>query len=242
MLTFKVYRLQSVDSTNAWLKSHVDRNTKQGLVVVALEQTEGRGRQGRAWESPVGNLYFSLFLKPSCPSHQMALFTYIASLSIAMGLESFIDQAKKVQVKWPNDVLVEGAKIAGTLLEVISDGEGAYGLIIGIGVNVRSAPQVEGNKTTSLLAETEINASIATVLTRILRQIYQNYFSWHRHEFKNVREQWLNRHFVQSGEEILVKHPKEEKYIFQTIGDDGALIVQDINGEVKSLVAGEIMA
>jgi BirA family biotin operon repressor/biotin-[acetyl-CoA-carboxylase] ligase len=242
MLTFKVHRLQSVDSTNTWLKNTLDRNSKQGAVVMALEQTAGRGRQGRVWESPVGNLHFSLFLKPSCSNPQMVLFTYVASLSIAMALETLVGQASRVQVKWPNDVLVGGKKIAGTLLEVISDAEGVYGLILGIGVNVHSAPHVLGNKVTSLRAETGNNIPISTVLTRILRQIYQNYLSWDRHEFKNIREQWLNRHFVKSGEDILVKHPEEEKFVFQTISDDGALVVQDLNGKIKVLVAGEIMA
>jgi BirA family biotin operon repressor/biotin-[acetyl-CoA-carboxylase] ligase len=159
-----------------------------------------------------------------------------------MALESWLGQANKVKVKWPNDVLVGGEKIAGTLLEVISDAEGAYGLILGIGVNVGSAPHVVGNKATSLCAQTGENVPISAVLTRILRQIYQNYLSWDRHGFQNIREQWLNRHFVQCGDEIVVKHPVEEKCVFQTICDDGALMVRDENGEIKCLVSGEVMS
>ncbi len=132
---------ETVDSTNNAAKQLAREGAAAGMVVWAMQQTAGRGRRGRSWVSPPGNLYASLLLRPSCPPEEAAQLGFVTALAVADALEEMAPGLPPIACKWPNDVLVGGRKIAGILLEseIGADQNLAF-LIIGLGVNLVFAP------------------------------------------------------------------------------------------------------
>ena len=132
-LNLKVKVFEELDSTNAEAKRHIEDGINKDLLIVAKQQTAGRGRQFRFWFSPSGGLYFSLVTKPRLGLQYTPLSGFLSGYAVAKGLQSFgIDH---VNLKWPNDVLVGENKIAGILTELVSiDSINAW-IVIGIGIN-----------------------------------------------------------------------------------------------------------
>ena len=136
---WRLVALDSVGSTNDEAARLADAGAPEGTVVWAREQTGGRGRRGRAWASPVGNLYTSTILRPDCPAARAAELGFVSALAVA----DIVPPGRAVRVKWPNDVLVDGGKIAGILLEsAIAQTGAVQHVIAGIGINVGFAPQL----------------------------------------------------------------------------------------------------
>ena len=130
--------LQSVGSTNDEGIRLADTGAAEGTVVWAREQSGGRGRRGRNWASPVGNLYSSTVLRPGCVAPRAAELGFVAALAVG----DLVPADRSVRLKWPNDVLVDGGKIAGILLESAIGQDGLVEHVVaGIGVNVTFAPQ-----------------------------------------------------------------------------------------------------
>lgn len=136
-------RLDSVDSTNAELRRRAAAGTAAPLAVLAAEQTGGRGRHGRSWASPPGNVYLSVLLRPGPDWPFLPSLSLVAGLAVAEAVEALAAgrAAGRLAVKWPNDVLLDGAKLAGILLESEMPADGAAPwLIVGIGINVARHP------------------------------------------------------------------------------------------------------
>ena len=131
--------LDSVGSTNDEAARLADAGAPEGTVVWSREQTGGRGRRGRHWASPVGNLYSSTILRPDCAAPRAAELGFVAALAVA----DIVPPGRALRVKWPNDVLVDGGKVAGILLEsAIGQTGQVQHVVAGIGVNVGFAPQL----------------------------------------------------------------------------------------------------
>lgn len=131
--------LDSVGSTNDEAARLADGGASEGTVVWAREQQGGRGRRGRRWASPPGNLYSSTILRPNCPAPRAAELGFVAALAVG----DLVPASRAIRLKWPNDVLIDGGKIAGILLEsaIAQDGRVEH-VVAGIGVNVAFAPQL----------------------------------------------------------------------------------------------------
>ena len=114
---YVLHALDRVESTNDEARRLAEQGAPAGAVVVAAEQVKGRGRHGRGWDSPRGNLYASLLLRPDCTIAVSAQLSLVASLALAEALVALAPADADVRVKWPNDVLIRGAKVAGLLLE-----------------------------------------------------------------------------------------------------------------------------
>jgi len=131
-----VIRLRSVSSTQDWVRTWAQMQAREGLILMAREQTAGRGRLNRSWESPPGGLYLSLLLRPDLPLARANQLTMLVSLAA-------IDACREVagvqaKPKWPNDLLLDGKKLAGVLTELESDGDRLRYAIIGLGLNVNN--------------------------------------------------------------------------------------------------------
>ena len=155
---WRVQRLDVTASTNEDARRAAEVGEAEGLVVVASQQSAGRGRQGRVWESPVGNLYCSVLLRPKNMPHGAGFYSFAASLAVRDAVASFISNTA-VTLKWPNDVLVGGKKISGILLEIAGDA-----LIVGAGINVTHSPKHALYPATSLLEESNGSKSGAVPL------------------------------------------------------------------------------
>lgn len=221
-----------------WLK---DSGAK-GLWIWTEKQTQGRGRRGRAWSSAPGNLTTTLLLRVNCPASQAAELSFVAALSIYDTLAQFV-APDAIQLKWPNDVLLEGAKTAGILLE--SSGAGGRNIewiSIGFGLNLTHFPQGTPYPATSLEHFTKGNAvpSSLEVLAILANQFEDRLKIWQAHGFSPVREDWLNN-AKGLNQSIIVRLGNEELVgTFVDLTIQGALVLEQKDATRKEISAGEV--
>ncbi len=231
---FTVWHHDQIGSTNDEARRLALEGAPHGTVVHADEQTAGRGRLSHTWFSPPGNLYLSIVLRTGQPASRSSELSFLAALAVADTVETLLPRQIRAMLKWPNDVLVNGAKIAGILLEQVDDA-----IIMGIGLNVLEAPSNTAYKTTTVVA----NAGIATVdgaRDILLDRLAYHLSSWHTDGFPPIREQWLNRSYpvgaairANAGGQPVAGH-------FAGLDDDGALLL-DTNQGRQRIVAGEVL-
>lgn len=235
--------LALTDSTNA----HALRmapETQGPAWFLAHEQTAGRGRRARAWASPKGNFHATLLLFPKVSADQVALRSFAAALALRDAFVALTNLPQAFNLKWPNDVLANGAKVAGILLEASSSGAGVQALAIGIGVNLIAHPDQtvmeEGAlPATSLLQETGLRIAPETLLTALA----QSYAKWEAvfalQGFGPLREAWLS-HAIKLGQPIRARTGKDTHYgIFETIDSSGNLILTTATGQL-AIPAAEV--
>ena len=135
-----VIKKESTGSTNEDIALLAKQGAAPWTVVQALVQTSGRGRHGKSWDSQIGNLFMSLLLRPTVNRVRWGELSLLSAITVASTLSDFIDN-QIIQVKWPNDVLINGKKIAGILLEVADSNVEEPSVIVGIGINISKAPE-----------------------------------------------------------------------------------------------------
>lgn len=205
----------------------------EGVWLRAGRQTGGRGRMGRAWESPDGNLYCSTLVRllpGDPPPHLLALVGGNAVHALLAPL-----CAGQARIKWPNDILVDGAKIAGILLERVGDA-----VIVGIGVNVAGHPTGLDRPVTSIAAQG--GAAEAGALLERLAQLFAHWLSlWRAQGLEPVRAHWLaNAH--PAGTPLRIQQPDGTviEGAFDTLDRDGMLILRLANGDARAIHAGDV--
>ncbi len=207
--------------------------------MVAERQTAGRGRHGRGWISPVGNLYLTLLLRPCVSAQAAGGLAIVAGLSLAEACVELGASSRSLRLKWPNDLVVGEAKVAGILLEADSSTVGDLPWVsVGIGVNIRQAPAVEG-RPSAALQDLVPGATASRLQTKLLARIWANYSIWREHGMAAVVAAWSS-HGLEPGTPILVKPGRrvlEGRYV--GIDAEGALLV-DI-GEVIRVTTGEVL-
>ena len=183
-----------IDSTNVRARMLADEGAPEGTIVVAEAQLKGKGRRGRSWFSPAGQgIYVSVILRPRVPPAEATLLVLMAAVAAAEALLSHADLP--VSVKWPNDILVGGKKIAGILTEMRLDGDRIDHVVIGMGVNVNtpaeSLPPEIGAIATSLSAKTGRTFSRAGLLRTYLEKLEGWYTLFRERRFEPIRGRWL---------------------------------------------------
>jgi BirA family biotin operon repressor/biotin-[acetyl-CoA-carboxylase] ligase len=230
---FTVWHHDQIGSTNDEARRLAHEGAPHGTVVHADEQTSGRGRMAHTWFSPPGNLYLSILLRTGQPASRTAELSFLAALAVADTAEALLPRQTRAILKWPNDVLVSGAKIAGILLEQVDDAT-----IIGIGLNVLEAPSNAAYKTTTIVANGGI-ASVDGARDILLDRLGKHLATWRADGFAPIREQWLNRSYpvgaairVNSASQSVAGH-------FAGLDMDGALLLDTPQGRQR-IVAGEV--
>jgi BirA family transcriptional regulator, biotin operon repressor / biotin---[acetyl-CoA-carboxylase] ligase len=240
-IPFKLITYDTVDSTNEEAKRLARDGVPDGVVVWAKEQSSGTGRRGRKWTSEIGNLYFSILLRPKCSAFKAMQLSFLASLCIAESITDVLPETAIVNCKWPNDVLVEERKISGILLESQSTPQGNTDwMVIGIGLNVRSFPKDVEFPATSLINEGAKNDISAEIMLELFsHRFLSNYKIWKEMGFKPIREAWLCR-VAWLGKKIIV-HLEHETLVgeFKALDKDGTLILFH-NGDERRITAGDI--
>jgi BirA family biotin operon repressor/biotin-[acetyl-CoA-carboxylase] ligase len=238
---FSLVALESVPSTNDEATRLAAEGAADGTVVWALSQSAGRGRRGRRWVSPEGNLYCSVVMRPDVPLARAAALSLVGAVAVGDTVAGFVPAGCRVEHKWPNDVLVGGAKIAGILLEASGGGRAAVDwVVIGCGVNVAVHPEAEGLLATDLAAERNAPVSVGTVLVALLENLRHWRARWDTAGIEPVREACLAR-ARGLGEEILVRLPREEiRGRFEGLDAAGALRLGLVDGTVRTISAGDV--
>ena len=229
-----------IDSTNEEAKRMAQAGEKGPVWITADRQSAGRGRRGRAWDSPTGNLAATLLLRPEKPPGQAAQLSFVAALAASDMVQSFAHGAR-VAVKWPNDVLADGKKIAGILLESASGGSGRLEwLAVGIGVNLAQHPDGTEFPATSLGALGETAPPPRDALLRLASGWAKWYDIWNARGFGDIRDAWLAR-AAHIGGRIRARLQNEETSgVFEGIDETGALILREAQGRTRVIAAGEV--
>lgn len=209
--------------------------------VLALHQTAAKGRRGRAWAMPAGNFAASLTLRPSGPVAQIALRSFAAATALREALIAVGCPAGELSLKWPNDVLLNGGKLAGILLESIGDGRGGVAhLIIGIGVNLAHAPapsEVEPHALRPVCLPVTVTPE--ALLDALAPAYAAREHSLATYGFGPTRTEWL-AHAAKLGEVITARLPNEEiTGTFRTIDETGNLILETPKG-ARAIAAADI--
>jgi BirA family biotin operon repressor/biotin-[acetyl-CoA-carboxylase] ligase len=226
--------LQSVGSTNDEAARLAEAGAPEGTVIWAREQTGGRGRRGRTWASPVGNLYSSTILRPDCAAARAAELGFVAALAVA----DMVPASRQVRVKWPNDVMVDGGKVAGILPEssISADGKAEH-VVLGIGVNVSFAPEVPEMRYRGACLGGTVEAALERLTAALARWLAQ----WRRDGFTAIRAEWLAK-AGPLGLEVDVKLGEElVRGRFAGMDGEGALLLDTPAGP-RRIVAGELLA
>ena len=235
--------LESTDSTNAHAMRAAPALAGPAWFL-AYEQTAGRGRRARPWASPRGNFHATLLMQPSEAASVVALRSFAAALALRDSLVALTGLAAAFTLKWPNDVLLNGGKVAGILLESISSGDGVAHLAIGVGVNLIAAPDQSllepgAVRAVSLLEETGLRVTPEAFLD----QVAPGYARWEAvfvaEGFAPLRQEWLN-HAARLGEVIYARTGTATREgRFETVDASGALILDTVAGRV-AISAAEV--
>ncbi len=209
--------------------------------VLALSQTAAKGRRGRAWSMPAGNFAASLTMRPTEPVEQVALRSFAAALALQDALIAIGTDSDTLSLKWPNDVLLNGGKLAGILLESLGDGKGGVAhLIIGIGVNLASAPtpaQVEPGALAPVALMT--NTTPEDFLDALAPAFAAREHSLATYGFGPTRTEWI-AHAARLGEVITARLPTEEVTgTFRDVDASGNLILETPKGP-RAIAAADI--
>lgn len=229
--------LAEVDSTNAEA-ARILPELAGPEWICALSQTAARGRRGRAWTAPVGNFAATLVMRPTEAPEVVALRSFVASLALWDAFAALTGAEAALGLKWPNDVLLNGGKVAGILLEGLAGG----GLAIGIGVNLLAAPsaeQVEAGavRPVSLLEETGMRISPEQLLDALAAAWAVREHAFVTYGFAPIREAWLAR-AARLGEVITARTAKDTHTgTFETVDASGQLVLNTAQGRVMIAAA-----
>ncbi|MBI5878476.1 MAG: biotin--[acetyl-CoA-carboxylase] ligase [Chloroflexi bacterium] len=219
------------DSTQTEARRLIAGGHGSGALVLAAEQTAGRGRFSREWHSPPGNLYLSFVLRPSRPVAEWPAVMMAASLALVELLDAL--GIAKVGIKWPNDVLIGGRKVAGMLAEV----DGTF-LILGIGLNVNADPPADLPQATSICAALGRTVDAAALLRAFVEAVDEYYGQLEAG--LSLRDRWAAR-IVTLGQMVHIRAGDELiEGVAETVEPDGALVVRCPDGTPVTCHAGEV--
>lgn len=233
---------KELDSTNARAKQEADNGAAEGTLVVTDMQTAGRGRRGRSWNSPAGvNLYFTLILKPVYQPDKAAMVTLVMALAVAERIS--LTCGMEAEIKWPNDVVVNGKKVCGILTEMNVEHGQIQCVAVGVGVNVglQEFPPEIADKAASLEAECGKPVSRAALAANILKAFEKYYESFLQELSLSCIRDKYNRRLVNRDREVRVLDPQGEfQGIARGINEFGELLVERDDGSVTIVFAGEV--
>ena len=220
-MKWQIKRFDEVESTNETATSF-----PADSVIIATRQTKGRGRYGRKWESPTGNLYLSAVVSDF--GKKTPLLAFLAGVSVAEALTEF-----KVRLKWPNDVLLNGGKVAGILLERTEKNT----VIIGIGINVANAPTQNMMYQTASLNN---KITLSKLEIRLLNALKNNLDLFRNDKFDAIQKKWLS--FAEGiGQKIQVHLPNQTLTgKFTQLSPQGELILETPDKIVHKISAGDV--
>lgn len=225
---------ETVESTNDEARALARDGAEDGTLVWAAEQRAGRGRLGRTWASPRGNLYLSLIMDTGVETAAQSAF--LAGLALTDALNGVLPNGHKLTLKWPNDVLLDGRKLAGSLAEWVPEAEK---LVLGMGVNVETAPNELGEEAICL-RDVGADIGVPALLERFAAEFEPWWRTWRRAGFAPIRAAWMQRcHRI--GERLQVRLADETVLgTFQGLGEDGTLILETWDGDKRRLSVGDV--
>lgn len=240
----KFHYFEEIDSTNSYARRLADAGAPEGEVVIAERQSEGRGRLGRSWVSPpFSNLYCSLVLRPTLAPAHAPQITLMAAVALADTIASFV--AERPAIKWPNDILIDGKKLAGILTESACDAKRIEFVILGIGVNLNfprdRMPETIRDRATSLMEVAGKTLSRELFVRRLIQDLDRCYGILGDLGFAAIAPRW-EAYFALRGRRVRVEMVGEAINGTATgIDGDGALLLEAEDGVLHRVLAGDVI-
>lgn len=232
-----------IDSTNDEARRLAQGGAAHGAVIWAKKQTAGRGRLQRPWVSEDGNLFVSVLLQPNCDIATSTQLSFVTAVAVMDALKPIVPH-HTLACKWPNDILLDGKKLAGILIETHESdvgGERKRWVIVGLGLNVESHPANVTYPATSLREAGVEIISAKIVLSRFVYHFIQAYDLWDAKGFSQIRKDWMV-HAYGIGKPVEVRLPEERIVgVFKGIEKNGALEMQLPGGRKRTITAGDVV-
>lgn len=230
-----------VDSTNNKAYEAAENKAPMGTVIAAGTQTQGRGRRGRQWQSPIGDgLWFSLILRPAlAPKEAMAL-TLVTAVGICRGLDHY--QGLGAAIKWPNDIWVDQRKLCGILSEMKAEDNKVQYVVIGIGINIRTSA-IQGETAAEAVGMEEVLAQAVDtreLLCHVLKGLEDAYDAYFKGESQALREEWEERSFLINREVDVITTNGQITGTVLGLTEEGFLRVMTSDKKVAHVISGDI--
>lgn len=229
-MRWRIETFDSVDSTQDILKIKANDGAPEGTVIHGLEQLKGRGRHGNTWMSPKGNLYMSVLLRPDCDVAIGGQLAFVIAVAVGEAVGSFLPESKQneVTLKWPNDILYNGLKLSGILLETNTNHNILDAVYVGMGVNVDAPP--EEHIGVNSIAANPVN--MEDMRSAVLERLAHWYSQWQQKGFAPIRLAWLKQaHGLDQPMRARMPNHTEEG-VFGGINEDGALILKKADQDI----------
>ena len=238
----KIIYYKQLDSTNTKAEELARQGAKEGTVIVADSQTAGKGRRGRQWDSPAGeNIYMSILLRPRFAASIAPMLTLLMAYSVAKVLQS--EGFEDVQIKWPNDLVLNNKKICGILTEMKLAGSEIDYVVVGVGINVNSRefPKELSQTATSLYLESGRVVERNLLIEDIVDMFYIMYQQFCTQQNISFIQKEYEDMLINKNKEVLVLEPENEYTAYaKGINNTGELLVQMEDGSERKIYAGEV--
>jgi len=239
-----IHYFKELDSTNMKAKNLAEGGAREGTVVIAESQTAGRGRRGREWfSSSSGNgIYATLILRPAMSPIGAPRITLMTAVAVAEALLSLVEL--DVKIKWPNDILIKGRKLAGILTEITTEMDAVNYILVGLGLNVNtpseSFPKEIREKATSIFIETGAQFSRTRLIRTCLEQFEKYYEMFKENEFSSIIHRWKQLSDIVGKNISVGVIGQEHMGEVVDIDDDGVLILKDDQGRIQRIISGDV--
>lgn len=234
-----VYSFELTDSTNRIAYDLAEKGAEEGVIVLAEQQTKGKGRLGREWISPKGGIYMSCIIRPDIMPNEIQEFTLVAALSVANAIREIT--ALEVQIKWPNDILIKRKKVCGILTEMKAESDKIDFIILGIGINANIDGGILPSTATSLKTQLKGAVSRIELIKKILSNLEREYDIFKKKGFNEICD-GIKELSATLGKRVKVTS-QDSAYEGEAvdIDDEGALIIRLDSGMQKRILSGDVM-
>jgi BirA family biotin operon repressor/biotin-[acetyl-CoA-carboxylase] ligase len=240
---FLIHQFDEVESTNDLAFSLAEnKQIFANQIIVANKQNKGRGRLNRNWESPKGNLYFSLVLQPQIAVEKISQISFVAICALQIAVAKIFKQQKivaEIKNKWPNDLLIDQKKVAGILLESKISNKICDFVILGIGVNINSNPS-QTLFPSSNIKNFSCEISSSKMLEFFLEEFENLYENWLNFGFQNIRNLWQKNAYNLNCKININLGESRADGIFQEIDEEGNIIIKNHNNEITKISFGDV--
>lgn len=240
--SYHLLSFDELDSTNEEARRLAKGGGSHGAVIWAKKQTSGKGRMGRSWVSPEGNLFVSILLQPEKSMKEFSQLSFVAAVSAAEAIAPLLPGKQKLRCKWPNDIILDDKKLGGILLESFQTDGGHSWVVVGVGINIERFPTDTEFPATCLKdAGVEI-ISAKIVLSRFIHHFIETYNLWDAKGFAPIRKMWMS-HAWNLGERVTARWPDNEvEGIAEGLDEDGSLLLALDDGGKRHIHAADIFA
>ena len=239
----ELFVFNEVSSTNTLARFLSMNGIADGSVIISEKQTNARGRSGKSWESPLGGVWLSIVLNPHVDYAKLPLITLATGVAVAKTLEKM--GVENPEIKWPNDIMINGKKVCGILTEAITNFNTIEHVIIGVGIDanlsIEDFPEELQNTTTTL--EKEIGRVNENLLIKtFLEELEKISELFNSKRYEDILKEWRKRSYT-IGKVVEVKKPFNRSYDAYAVGisKEGALIVEKTDGTLEKVISGECL-